>query len=333
MTTSTGPRIVVGFGRSGTTWVQDVLAESNQLRAVFEPMQPAMLRSFDPGFGGYREAGDEDPLLQAYLEKYLLGDFHSLWVDYRVMRSRLFPHGDDRWSLNGLRRAVVHQRLAARNISRYWRQRGYEQRIVKFVRANMMLSWLQRSFDARIVYLVRHPAAVVLSQLRAAKSWHPREAIDIYRQDERWMATLDEPTAALLRSPIDYIEACALQWCVEVSTALKQARESGITVVFYEELMEYGRPEWERILSALGLHSIPNDDLVMMPSQQAWGDKANNAALIRRYESWMQQGDKDVIARVQNILDATSMDLYRVSEPLPLNADRYRKRSGEPTTS
>ena len=333
MRTATGPRIVVGFGRSGTTWVQDVLAQSNQLRAVFEPLHPIMLRSFDPGMAGYREAGDDDPQLRAYLEKYLLGDFHSLWVDYRVMQRRLVPRGEDQWSLRGLRSVAMSHRLAARNIRRYWRQRGHEQRIVKFVRANMMLSWLQRSFDARIVYIVRHPAAVVLSQLRAARFWHPRRTIEQYRQDKRLLETLDKPTATMVCEPLEYIEACALQWCIEVRTALNQARDSGITVVFYEELIEHGRPEWQRILRALGLHSIPEDDLVMMPSQQAWGDKAKNAGLVRRYESWMQQGDKDVIARVQNVLDATSTDLYRVSEYLPLNADRYRNGPGEATTS
>jgi hypothetical protein len=38
------PRVVAGYGRSGTTWVQDVLAISNELRPVFEPLHPLLLR-------------------------------------------------------------------------------------------------------------------------------------------------------------------------------------------------------------------------------------------------------------------------------------------------
>ena len=34
------PLIIAGSGRSGTTWILDVIAESNNLRTVFEPLQP-----------------------------------------------------------------------------------------------------------------------------------------------------------------------------------------------------------------------------------------------------------------------------------------------------
>ena len=84
------PRIVVGFGRSGTTWVQDVVAESNGLRAVFEPLHPALLRKAGLTHADFREADDDDPDLQDYLERYLSGDFHSLWADYRIVPAFLW---------------------------------------------------------------------------------------------------------------------------------------------------------------------------------------------------------------------------------------------------
>lgn len=320
------PRIIAGFGRSGTTWVQDVVAQSNHLRTVFEPLHPFLLKGAGLDPAGYHEFDGNDPELQAYIEKFLFGDFCSLWADYRVISHNLLPRGDERWSLKGLKRAIGQNRQAIRNVIHYRRQRKCERRITKFVRANMMLSWLQQTFDSRIVYIVRHPAAVVLSQMRAPRAWHPRLAIERYSKDSRWLSTVDSRTADLIFGSLTDVEAHALHWCVEVGTALRQALESGIPVVFYEELVEYGRPEWQRILAALDLNSMPDDDLIMRPSQQAWGDKAKHATLVRSYGSWTQHGDKHAIAQVQKILDATSMNLYRVSQALPVDVEKYRTK-------
>ena len=35
------PLIVAGSGRSGTTWVLDAIAETNNLRTIYEPLNPA----------------------------------------------------------------------------------------------------------------------------------------------------------------------------------------------------------------------------------------------------------------------------------------------------
>ena len=324
MTMPTGPRIVAGFGRSGTTWVQDVIAESNRLRAVFEPLHPLLLRAADLGPVSYHETDDIDAALQVYLERFLVGDFWSLWADFRVVQRRLWLLDDEQLSLKSLRRITVHNRQAIKNVIRYWRQRRFDSRITKLVRANVMLSWLQKTFDARIVYVVRHPAAVVLSQMRAPRAWYPRLAIERYRNDPRCLNTLDDPTRKLVFEELNDTEAHTLHWCLEVGTALRQAQERNIPIVFYEELVEHGRSEWERVLKALELDTMPDDALISRPSQQTWGDRATSAQIVRRYDRWMQQCDERTLATIQNVLDATSVNLYSVAEALPINIGSFR---------
>ena len=325
MTRLNGPRIVAGFGRSGTTWVQDVLAESNRLRAVFEPLHPYLLKSAGLEPAGYHGAGDADPVLQAYLEKYFFEDYWSLWADHRIILPSLLPDDRKPWSPQFLRGVATKSRSLAQNLHKYWSQRKFDERVIKLVRANMLLSWLQHTFNARIVYIVRHPAAVVLSQMRAPNAWYPKLALARLRADRAWMDAEGYRLAKLLESSLSDVEAHTLQWCIEVSTALRQAEESGIPVVFYEELIEYGRREWRRILAAVDLEVMPERQLIQRPSQQAWGKRAKSANLVRRYDSWMENVDQRTLSSVQRILDEMSMRLYRVHEALPIVAGRGEK--------
>jgi hypothetical protein len=96
-----------------------------------------------------------------------------------------------------------------------------------------------------------------------------------------------------------------------------QAEELGILVVCYENLVELGQSEWLRILSALDLQVMPDEKLVLQPSQQAWGEKARDSALVRQHASWMEHIDQKMLDRIQRVLDATGMDVYSVHQALP----------------
>ena len=65
--------IIAGSGRSGTTWIQDVLAEANQLRTVFEPLHPQGVSRARGLAYRYIEADEESPDLQHYFDDLLAG--------------------------------------------------------------------------------------------------------------------------------------------------------------------------------------------------------------------------------------------------------------------
>ena len=181
----------------------------------------------------------------------------------------------------------------------------------------MMLGWIRNTFDARIVFLVRHPAAVVLSQMRAIRAWRPQRTLERYRQDHGLLAHLEQPVRRLLATSLSDFEALALSWCIENSIALKQAKASGIPVVHYENLVERGASEWARVRLALALPEMPDQELVARPSQQAHGGKATDAALVSRYASWMEDIGASDAAAMQNILDLTGVTIYNIGQSLP----------------
>lgn len=312
------PRVIAGFGRSGTTWVQDVLAQANSLRAIFEVLHPRAIRGAAQHAHTYLARGDDDEALYRLLCRYFFDDFQSMWADYRIQGNWLYPRPRELTSWSGIKRFLRRIARSKKYYLRYRTQRQNEQRIVKFIRANMILSWLQEKFDARIVFIIRHPAAVLISQLNSARVWNPYHQIDRYRANTRLQDVLDGPTRNLLFRSLDDVEAVTLCWCLENTIALKQAQESDILVVHYEEILERGHSEWRRILSALDLREMPDADLISRPSQQAWSEHALDPTQVCRYASWMGRIDAKTAARIQNILDATGMLVYSVDQALPV---------------
>jgi len=312
------PRVIAGFGRSGTTWVQDVLAASNSLRAVFEPLHPDVFHDAGSHAHAYRNSGDEDTALYEFLQKYFSENFHSLWVDYRIRLDLLAPRFGDPNSWGQNKRYLRRIRESGKNYFLYRTQRRFDQRIVKLVRANMMLSWLKEKWGARIVFLIRHPAAIVLSQMKSPSIWKPQFRIASYRTDSRLLDELNASTRKLLFEELDDIEAVTLSWCIENTIAFRQAKEQEICVVYYEHLVEKGLPEWRRMMTALSLEVVPDADLISRPSQQTSGDQALDRDLVSQYASWMTRIDDNTAARIQKVLDATKCGIYRIDQALPL---------------
>ncbi len=318
MTEQEAVRIIAGYGRSGTTWIQDVLAKANSLRAVFEPMHPLHVDGADEFAHRYVPADSEEPELYQFLYRFFYGDYRSLWADYRVIKRSLLPRRQNISSLKQCKRQFRRYIALKNKFRRFNKQRQHPERIVKLIRANMMLAWLRTKFAARIVFVIRHPAAVVLSQMKARKSWDPYTYIDRYRTDSELLEILDEQTRQLLFDDLEDVEAYTLCWCIENMVALDQARSCGIPVIHYERLMSRGLPEWERVLAALDLENMPDRELISQPSQQAWGKKATDANLLLDYASWMADIDNSLPARIQYILDATGLSVYHVDDALPV---------------
>lgn len=312
------PRIVAGYGRSGTTWVLDVLAQANSLRAVFEPLHPGAVPEAAAHAHKYMASDGRDDDLNALLGRFFYEDFHSIWADYRIRTGWLHPRLSNLKSWNQTKAAIKRFNRAQKYFFRYRAQRHRENRIVKLIRANMILSWLKTNFDARIVFVIRHPAAVVLSQSVSPRSWDAEKQMALYRANPLLLDSVSSSVRKLLSQPLDEIEALTLAWCIENSIAIKQAAECDVPVIYYEELLENGISEWQRILSALDLESMPDSELIARPSQQAWGEQARDPALVRRYESWMTRIDPRIAQRIQVVLDEVGTDVYSVNQALPI---------------
>ena len=140
---------VSGFWRSGTTWLQELLAESLRAKTVFEPLCPQnpvwhrhlmamgvaqwdLKEAFIPG-----RADANDPMW-TYLDRTFSAAIGSeMSVKCRSAVSELF------------RRAII----------------------VKDVRLQLNLETIHRRYDVPVVHLRRHPCAVTSSLMSARWPW------------------------------------------------------------------------------------------------------------------------------------------------------------------
>jgi hypothetical protein len=125
--------VLIGHGRSGTSWIASTLAKSPELIYYNEPCNPDRWpdAEFDAWFF-HAEPGTECP----YLERAYTGAVRGLLVPGRA------------WQRPDLARRIL----------------GSPRVLVKGVASVMAAGWLQQRYDAKMVSVYRHPCAVALSE-------------------------------------------------------------------------------------------------------------------------------------------------------------------------
>lgn len=237
--------ILAGSGRSGTTWITDVLCALPGVQQVFEPLFPLWnerVRQItgwdrrDPYIRSiYLRPEDEHPEWDDLWHRILTGRFRNYWTDYE--RNSWFP---DRY-------------------------------LIKEVRANLMLGYLHRHFQPRVVYILRHPCAVVYSRLAAPQPWHA-DVQDILRQ-EKLVEDHLQPLVSSIEQETDLVGAHAVWWAVENYVALHQLKDVPHYLVFYEDLVSRPREVLETLLPWLGVKKMPEKVLSLLSQPSRMSNK------------------------------------------------------------
>ena len=312
-------RLILGSGRSGTTWVQDCLADANELRPIFEPLNEA---ESDIGRRYAYETirpGDRHEALEQFFLRLASGELHSRWIDYRGPRQFLFPPLPKLMTVRGLKSWARVWRRYLRDRSQLRASVNREETLIKCIRANLMAGWFAKELGFRTALLLRHPCAVVESQFRLLKWWHPSAVRERYRSNQLFHEITDGRYLPLLSSPLDEIQALTLNWVIENQRPLQRASAEGYSVFFYERLLKESSSEWASICHALELPSLPSNQRLLAPSQQTYETADRNNKRPRTVR-WKENLTSDQRMRIQGILDATECAIYDVDNELPLIA-------------
>jgi|SRR5579872_1190844 len=204
-----------GVGRSGTTWVSDVINARNDYRLMFEPFYPEKVPLCRPfRYRQYLRPTDSNTTYLTVGQTILSGKIRNAWID------------------------KYNRCLIARK------------RLVKDIRANLMLKWMHVHFPAiRIVVLLRHPCAVASSKLKSGWGTHLDEFLD---QPELMLDYLT-PFEEVIKSAETDFEKHIVLWCVENYVPLKQFASGEAYFTLYERLCLAPEEEYKRLFEFLGL--------------------------------------------------------------------------------
>ncbi|MEB3357983.1 MAG: sulfotransferase domain-containing protein [Synechococcales bacterium] len=199
--------VLAGMGRSGTTWLAELVNADGRDRIVFEPFFAARVpeaAGFD--YLQYLRPSQDAPLLVGQARAILAGKVRNAWVD----------RDNQGWF--------------------------YRHRIIKDIRCNLMLAWLKAIAPAiPIVLIVRHPLAVTASWLKLG--WGKeldgdRTDVDILTAQPALFE--DFPVLGDLLDAIDPMsrfEQILFEWCVLHLVPYQQFQAGGAHLLFYENLV------------------------------------------------------------------------------------------------
>ena len=310
--------VIVGSGRSGTTWVQDVLARANGYATAFEPLHPDAVPEMAAYACRYLRVDDDCGELELFLEKVFSGKLRDTWITYRVRPDRLAFRmnylADTRSAYEWWRR----WKKLARHYLQFRHDRG-KPVLVKFIRANLMLPWLLAHFDLRVAAIVRHPGAVVESKLRlGGDDWDPGKVIERYRSQTSLRDDLLDDHSDIFDRQLSLAGEQALIWCIENKLLLDQAAEWGVFLGYYEELLDASdEGAWQSFVNELGLKNIPDAVLRRSASQQASALTSQHGIKSSHCGAWLSRLSAAQIDDIQRVLDAFEIDQYSMSSMLP----------------
>jgi hypothetical protein len=208
--------IIAGAGRSGTTWLANIVASQLPCRIMWEPFNPHAIEAFSQ-FSDflYKRAADPDPALYAYASDVLKGTIDHKWIDREISRVCV------------------------------------EYRIVKEIRANLFLNWLHKSFpDVPLLVIVRHPCAVVLSRMEA--NWGASADLGAMLSQPELVADLLNEKMDIIKHARSKEAKHAVLWSIQHLVPIKQFHAEQLGVVFYENLCLQPEVEIPRIFRILG---------------------------------------------------------------------------------
>jgi hypothetical protein len=316
-------RFIAGSGRSGTTWVQDAVATANCLRPVFEPLNPYAsqigwkyaLRALNP---------DETHAdLKVFLDDVFAGKRARLWTRYRRQWRWFLPRSAELRMASRGPNVLNRWARFAREVPRLAHMASMDSPLVKCIWSNLLLGWLSRRYDCRLVLIVRHPGAVIESELR--NKWNAQFAVDRFRND----ATFDVMTGGryrgLLEKNLAPIEGLAVRWLVENQWNIEQATKLPITVVHYEHLSSQSDAAWKRVCDALDLQRAPDKKTISRPSQQSAQHGSAAGTQGEAGPRWQSSLTSEQKGRIQEVLSAGRCDLYSMDSHHPRDSGASTK--------
>ena len=322
------PLVIAGSGRSGTTWVLDVLAEANNLRPVFEPLNPLGVGETRFFCNRYVREKAYEPELKCFMEKVFTGKLNYLWPKTRIIPAEMPSSISQMTSWDYNYTLLSHYTKILIRYSNYARKKSFRP-ITKFIRANLMLDWLAANFNPRIIFLVRHPGAVAASKIAAAKTkggavWdfngpNEQRILFQYKQDEQLRKDYFDKYYEIFSEKLSPVAGHTLLWCIENILPIYNQQKKKRYVFFYEDIVKDPEKEFGRMVKVLSLERKPDSAIIVRPSQQASMAMKNEAFGDKSLTRWMKKLSKQQIGEIDNILKFFNIKIYNAYDPMPIS--------------
>lgn len=288
--------LLIGTPRSGSTWLMELFSKIPGYIPIFEPENPFWFpESFEAGFRS-----------RTYLPRY------KDWSEGEEYLRKIFVgRAFARIPLYQLKPETIMHRLLGDKL------------VVKSIGLTRMLPWISKRFQLRGIYFImRHPCAVVASQLKTGwcgyhltsppylNSFPTRqqvleEALKIEELDPSLIKKLEK-----IETPDEILAAT---WCLDNYVPLSLPKPHPWITVIYEKVKMSGREEIVRLFNEIGVKDMPKSTFqnLDVPSMLTL---SNEREMVKRTEKqlskWKEALSQKQIERVLNIVSDFGLDFY-----------------------
>lgn len=187
--------------------------------------------------------------------------------------------------------------------------------LFKICRGNALLPWLTKnySFNYKPIYLIRHPFAVVNSQMLHGAWDYPFKGYIIPNTPHNYIYKKHK---SFLESIKTKEEALVVDWCISNSIPLNHlSNNDKWLTINYEELVMNPEKTINRILTSWGV----NYDLssIDFTKNSKTTIEYNPVLGIKRLSNWQNQINNNKLDKMEEILDYFEIKCYSKNNPMP----------------
>ena len=222
---------ILGLGRSGTTWISDIISKYSGGLILFEPLHPQIYSDVNTTI--YRES-----VLSAALVKHLDAVLSKQLKRDWLLRNHL-PSTIDQVDPKYVESIWEHSEIIG----------------LKSIRLNTSFDSLVEHYSARVVYFIRHPLAVIASIRNRPHFWEDLGWSQHWRLFNNHIRGLK--FQKLSADCNTRIEQLAFVWGYLNLRALKQLHQINSQPIFYEDLYTHPFDQVKNLLINLDLYDHP----------------------------------------------------------------------------
>lgn len=286
--------LLASVGRSGTTWLGNILSSLKGYKLLFEPLRPENPSEYEARYRHrpYIDSCEQSPRLRQALEDAFTG---------RITQSYKWDFKSDG------RTGMLLEHLLNRKV------------VVKSTRCLRILPWIHRNFDLKgTIILIRHPCAVISSMLRS-EGWEYKklseDGVSSFKQAVAHQApeeVIDRFGSAIVEATTN-AEILAHMWSLDYHIALRHHRRTKgqfTRLVTYEELVRHGKKIVKSLCKYLG--EEPNEEMMSQLNQasRTASGEFSPTKMSGQLQKWKAQLSEETIESILSVVRFYDIGLY-----------------------
>ena len=276
------PLLIIGEGRSGTTWIGQTFGKSPDVLYYVEPCNPDNNDYGKPtAWTNYVMSGSSDWYYEYCLKPAFKGlvSCGQTWSRHKFLR-RLYPD----------------YRI-----------------VIKEVATFMSLEWVYQSFKPEVLVVMRHPCGVALSNLERnahQEEWH---RLELLKQNKILINTHIKPFLSVIEKAKTPLEVSSVIWAIRYRVfADIYPQHPNWHLLHYEEICQSPKLTFRSLFEKFDIpwNQTVEEFIDRKTNQEESGTFSTGRVTRNQIDKWKRQLTSDQIEQVRRIVTPFNLPFY-----------------------